>query len=224
LRWDVSAFWVRYNNRVGILPASALTAEEKLLLTSGATALRTNIAASQHLGVEFLVDVDFFRLAGANELAQTIGSPSIFVSASYTDARYVNDIRAERASGSASAPIANMLGNRVEFAPDWMIRSGLTYTIADVFSLTLQGSYVGKSFSNAANTVSQADGQQGIVPEYTVADASMRWRVLSWLSVEGSVNNLFDYRYFTRRSTGSPGPGIVPADGRMWLAGIRVYL
>lgn len=224
LRWDVSAFFVRYNNRVGVLPASVLTAEEKILLTSGATALRTNIAASQHVGMEFLVDVDFFRLAGAGELAHNIGSPSLFISASYTDARYVNDIRAERTLSGSTTLLANMLGNRVEFAPDWMFRSGFTYAISDVFSLTLQASYVGKSFSNAANTLTQADGQQGIVPEYTVADASVRWRVLSWLSLEGSVNNLFDYRYFTRRSTGYPGPGIVPADGRMWLAGVRVSL
>ena len=224
LRWDVSGFFVRYANRVGVLPASVLSPAEKLLLTDGATALRTNIAASQHIGLEILLDMDFFRVVGASDLAENIGSPSWFVSASYTDARYIGDIRAERVPVSGSVPVANMLGNRVEFAPEWIVRSGLTYTVSDKFSFTLQASYVGKNYSNAVNTVAQADGQQGIIPEYTVADVSVRWRLVSWLSVEGSVNNLFDQRYFTRRSTGSPGPGIVPADGRMWLAGIRVQL
>ncbi|MFY7997729.1 MAG: TonB-dependent receptor family protein [Candidatus Kapaibacteriota bacterium] len=221
LRWDVSAFFVRYNNRVGVLPASVLNSDERLLLISGATALRTNIAASQHIGAEFLVSTDFFKILGATELAEAVGSPSLFVSGSYTDAQYVRDTRAERISAS-SAPVTHLVGKRVEFAPEWMVRSGLTYTFRDDVSLTFQMSYVGKSYSNAANTESQADGQQGIIPEYTVADLSFRCRVLPWLSLEGSVNNIFDNRYFTRRGTGYPGPGIIPAEGRMWLAGVRV--
>lgn len=223
VRWDVSAFFVRYNDRVGVLPASILTSDERLRLVSGATALRTNIAASQHIGVEFLVDADIFRSLGAQLLASQIGSPSVFVSASYTDAQYVGDIRAER-SQSGMTSVQNLIGNRVEFAPEWMLRSGLTYTFRDIVTMTFQYSYVGKSFSNAANTISQADGQQGVIPEYSVADLSLCWKALEWLSVEGSINNLFDNRYFTRRGTGYPGPGIIPADGRMWTAGIRMTL
>ena len=40
----------------------------------------------------------------------------------------------------------------------------------------------------------------------------------------GGVNNVFDARYFTRRAGGYPGPGILPADGRTWFAGLGLTL
>jgi Fe(3+) dicitrate transport protein len=90
--------------------------------------------------------------------------------------------------------------------------------------MTLQGSYVGKSFSDASNTIFQANGVQGVIPEYTVFDFSASWRPFSFAIVEANVHNLFDRRYFTRRAGGYPGPGVIPGEGRVSTIGVRFIL
>jgi Fe(3+) dicitrate transport protein len=40
--------------------------------------------------------------------------------------------------------------------------------------------------------------------------------------LEGNVNNLTDERYFTRRATGYPGPGIIPSDNRTFYLTMQV--
>jgi Fe(3+) dicitrate transport protein len=42
--------------------------------------------------------------------------------------------------------------------------------------------------------------------------------------VEGSVNNVANRMYFTRRATGYPGPGILPSDGRTYFVTVQVKL
>lgn len=39
-----------------------------------------------------------------------------------------------------------------------------------------------------------------------------------------SVNNAADTRYFTRRSTGYPGPGIIPAEARSFYVGVQIQI
>ena len=94
--------------------------------------------------------------------------------------------------------------------------------LAERFAGTLQVSHVSGVFSDAGNTRFQADGLQGWIPSYVVWDLTGSVRVArgTWLDV--SVNNLFDRAYFTRRATGYPGPGIIPADGRLVTAGLRL--
>jgi Fe(3+) dicitrate transport protein len=41
---------------------------------------------------------------------------------------------------------------------------------------------------------------------------------------EGSVNNLTNEMYFTRRATGYPGPGILPSDGRGFYLTLQVKI
>ena len=38
------------------------------------------------------------------------------------------------------------------------------------------------------------------------------------------VNNLLNEAYFTRRATGYPGPGIIPAEGRSFYGTVRIRL
>ncbi|MEX0599665.1 MAG: hypothetical protein WD205_03410 [Rhodothermales bacterium] len=42
--------------------------------------------------------------------------------------------------------------------------------------------------------------------------------------VDIGVNNLTDHHYFTRRATGYPGPGIIPADGRSVYVTVGITL
>ena len=58
------------------------------------------------------------------------------------------------------------------------------------------------------------------------ADFSATWKLgrEGRYRLSGGVNNVFDARYFTRRAGGYPGPGILPADGRTWFAGLGLTL
>ena len=53
-------------------------------------------------------------------------------------------------------------------------------------------------------------GVIGEIPAYSLADLSISYK-LNNLKLETGVNNLFDEKYFTRRATGYPGPGIIPS-------------
>jgi Fe(3+) dicitrate transport protein len=122
----------------------------------------------------------------------------VFSSLSATSARYLD---------------GTLSGNRVESAPGVIARWGVTYR-RDALSATLQHNYVGDQFTDATNTLSTIDGVQGLVPAYQVWDATVNHQLAKDYSLRVGVNNLADRRYFTRRATSYPGPGLVPAEGR----------
>ena len=49
---------------------------------------------------------------------------------------------------------------------------------------------------------------------YLVWDWNCSWQFSKQFYVSGSINNLTNEKYFNRRITMYPGPGILPADGR----------
>jgi Fe(3+) dicitrate transport protein len=201
LTYDVSGFYLVYGDRVGTLGPSALGADS-LLHPYG---LRANLGESRHYGLESFAELDATRLVGGDALARQIGSMLLFTSAGRTVARYTEGAQA---------------GRQVEYSPDWIVRGGVTYRLRDRLSATVQGSSVGASYSNANNSPHDpaGNGQQGLVPAYTVWDLSGGVRVWHDVRFEASVNNLFDRRYYTRRTS----TGISPADGRTVTAGLRL--
>jgi len=44
------------------------------------------------------------------------------------------------------------------------------------------------------------------------------------ITIEGSINNLLNEKYFTRRAEGYPGPGILPSDMRSFFLTLQVKL
>jgi len=205
LSYDVSVFHLDYDGRVGTLSRAVLGADS-LRYPSG---LRTNAGRSWHRGFEAFAELD---------LSAVRRGVSLFTSVGRTVATYTR--------GAAA-------GRQVEYSPDWVVRSGLTLRGQDArgerWRGTLQGSHVSTVYSDASNTVFQADGLQGIIPAYTVWDLSLSTRLprlltrdLRGVRAELNVNNLLDRRYFTRRAAGYPGPGIIPAEPRTVLAGVRI--
>jgi Fe(3+) dicitrate transport protein len=199
LTFDLGAFWLRYADRVGVVSGAALGADS-VQFPAG---VRRNVGQSTHYGVEAFTEVDVSRLAG---LPLAGGHVSWFVAASRTVATFT------------AGPLR---GRQVEYAPDWVARSGLAWRTPRAH-VTLQGSYVDGVWSDASNTVRRADGIQGWIPAYRVVDLSMRVPLFRSVALDASVNNLLDARYFTRRAGGYPGPGIIPADGRVIVAGLVV--
>jgi Fe(3+) dicitrate transport protein len=72
---------------------------------------------------------------------------------------------------------------------------------------------VAEHFSDATNAVRTSTAVEGIIPSYQIIDLSLKYGYKIF-QIEGSLNNLLNEYYFTRRAEAYPGPGIIPSDGR----------
>ncbi|MEM9051667.1 MAG: TonB-dependent receptor [Bacteroidota bacterium] len=183
LNLDISVFLMRYNDRIG------------LFLLPGSTVLfRTNIGDSRHIGMESYAEISVWKLLGKETEEMDL---TIFSNLALTEATYVESQRSA------------IRGNRVEYVPQVMWRSGINFRFKNL-KATYQYSYLGEQFSDATNSVFNANALTGIIPSYQVMDLSFEYRPGKFKFTTG-VNNFTDEEYFTRRAEGYPGPGIIPA-------------
>lgn len=198
IQFDVSGFYLQYNNRVGTITPTGATYR-----------LITNVGASTSKGFEGYVEFNPIRAFTKSKHTDVI----IFGSYGYTDAKYSGDHKD-----------ANTKGKKVENAPAHIFRGGITGGFKG-FLLTAQISSVGETFSDANNTVAaSANGNTGLIPSYTVTDLTATYKFSKGLNLKAGINNLFDERYFTRRAGGYPGPGALPADGRTFFISVGAKL
>ncbi|MEM9544606.1 MAG: TonB-dependent receptor [Bacteroidota bacterium] len=183
-------FLTFYNNRIGEVIDDGLR-------------VRTNIGSARIYGAELFFEVDVLKVLKGESKHKF----SWFINGSVNRGRYTNI--------NDRALVGVRSGNRLEDLPDYNIKSGLTYGIGKFYS-SLQSTWVGKQFSDAANTETAFKGVFGVVPSYHVMDFSMRYDLSEHVKFSFSINNLLDASYFTRRAAAYPGPGIIPALGRIW--------
>jgi Fe(3+) dicitrate transport protein len=193
LRWDISAFLLRYNNRFGTI---ANLDEQGQLYT-----WRTNVGNSVTKGLELFTQADW--VIGKQSFIST------FITASYMHARYISG---QIKSGNSNVDLE---GKKVESAPDWMFKTGATIR-KQRFSFSALYSYTGETFADPINTLqpTPATGAVGLVPAYQLMDITVTYKVMKAVELKCSVNNLFNVSYFTKRPLFYPGPGIWPSDGR----------
>lgn len=202
LHYDLSAFLLQYNNRLGSL----------IMNDPDGTAyiFRTNIGDSRTKGLEMYVEYEFIR---SNKTRL-----SAFTSTAYMDARYVNG---KVSNGKENQSIK---GNKVESVPEWTSRNGIEFNHRWL-SATLLASYVSKSFADAFNTVlPTANGAKGVVPSYTLVDLNTTFHLTNRYTIRFGINNMLNKSYFTKRPTFYPGPGIWPSDGRSVVMTVGVKL
>ncbi|OYW20736.1 MAG: hypothetical protein B7Z54_00295 [Sphingobacteriales bacterium 12-47-4] len=198
LQFDVSLFFLQYNNRIGTVTVSG-TPSYRLI---------TNVGNSTSKGMESYIEFNPLRawVKGKTDLM-------LFASYGYTNARYDNDHKD-----------ANTKGKKVENAPEHILRSGMTFGWK-TFSATLQWSYSSETYSDANNTETpSANGNTGLIPAYSVTDLTFAYKIKPAISVKGGINNLGNTYYFTRRAGGYPGPGLLPADGRTLFLSLAAKL
>ncbi|WP_162945025.1 TonB-dependent receptor family protein [Flavisolibacter nicotianae] len=190
--YDISLFYLRYNDRIG----TVLRQDD----AGNAYSYRTNLAQSVHKGVESYLELNITR---GLKVSTRLGNLSLYHSFAYTDARYTN---------------GEFKGNRVEFAPQWISRIGLSYA-KKWFSISLQFSHQSKAYGDAANKEHSSNPVFGVIPAYSVMDWSMtgNWKKFK---LKTGINNLTDQRYFTQRTDEYPGPGLIPSIGRSVYVGV----
>lgn len=198
LTFDINGFCLKYNDRIGLVT--------RLRADNTSYSYSTNIANSRNLGVEAFSELNLIN-AFFPEAKQKL---SLFVSYSYIDAKYIssdNDV---------------LSGKKVETAPNHILRSGATFKIKQ-FSTTINYSYISQQFSDANNTMYTVTGSNGIVPAYSVMDWSSKIS-FNTIKIGVTINNVTNNKYFTRRATSYPGPGIIPAEPRTFLVSAEFRL
>ncbi len=200
LYYDASLFFLKYNDRIG----SVNTRDTNFMFYR----LRKNVADSRNLGVETLVEADILKAITQGRSPYKL---SVYTNFSIIDARYYH-------SKDSSVPDRNL----VEFVPPVLFRTGISFG-KKTYNITWQYSFVGKQYSDATNAESTPAAVDGVVPAYNVMDISLsyNWR---WATIFGSINNVTDSKYFTRRADGYPGPGIIPSDKRGYFVTLQIKI
>jgi Fe(3+) dicitrate transport protein len=198
--YDVSLFAIHYNNRIGTYEASDAN--------FNTFRYRTNIAASRNFGLESFAELELLHfINGENKDTKF----SVFSNLALINARYV----------SSQNPAFN--NKKVELAPNVVFKTGLSYKDKR-FTASYQVAYTSSQFTDATNAVLTADAVDGLVPAYTVMDLSAGYKLSKTFSLLGTVNNIADLKYFSRRADSYPGPGIIPADGRGYYLTLQIKL
>jgi Fe(3+) dicitrate transport protein len=201
LYYDVSLFLIHYDNRIGAVQKTDSS-------TFNIYRLRTNVAQSRNYGVESFIESDIWRIIRGDSAKTKI---SLFSNFSLLDARYVH---------SQESAYEN---KKVELVPNVIFKGGLTIK-RKKWSLSYQFSYTGSQFTDATNATFTANAINGTIPSYYTMDVSGQYTLNRFLSLSGSINNLSNNFYFTRRADSYPGPGIIPADGRSFYLTLQVKI
>jgi Fe(3+) dicitrate transport protein len=198
--YDLSLFYIAYKGRIGQI----LKADQPPLYLD--YRLRTNVSDARNIGLESFLEFGVLKAIRHG----SYNSLSVYLNGAVVDAKYVN---------TEEASIKN---KKVEMVPPLMLRSGISYKTG-AFSSSIQLSHISEHFTDATNAVRTATAVEGIIPSYQVMDFSTSY-IWKYISLEGSINNLLNEKYFTRRAEAYPGPGIIPSDGRSFYLTLGVNL
>lgn len=191
--FDVNAFYLSYQNRIGL--TSIVLPDNRI------SAYRTNIGDAQVLGLESFQQYNFNPVNLGSKVLKVYS----FMNIAYQKGTYIS---AEPA----------ILGNRLEKIPPLSVRAGLNIDL-EGYKLNVLASFIDKQYTDATNAEYVADATRGIIPSYEIVDVSLN-KTFGKLDVSIGVNNLFNRIYFTQRAVSYPGPGIMTAAPRLFHSSI----
>ncbi|MDP5231844.1 MAG: TonB-dependent receptor [Cellulophaga sp.] len=213
ISYDVSAFGLLYDNRLGeiLKAATRIDANGEEIETGGIVRFRGNIGTAFMYGLEnfgnWSIKETFFPEVERLKI-------NYFMNVALTKSEYL------------SSEEVGVEGNQVEFIPDVNLKTGLNFGYGNLLG-SLQYTYLSTQFTDATNAPQDVnDNQRGIegeIPAYDIMDLSLAYSYKKW-KLEAGINNLLDNSYFTRRATGYPGPGIIPAEPRTFYTTLQFRL
>lgn len=200
MNYDVSLFYLNYDNRIG---ETQFYDEHNRVLR-----MRSNIGQAVIRGLETYAEADVLGMTSPSQFRY---SGAIFVNFAWISSRY------------SSSELPGVTGNEVEFVPAFNLKSGVRLGFKNL-KTAFQYTYLSRQFTDATNSrEGGVSAVTGIIPSFSVMDLSVSYQYKKW-RMEGSINNLADRMYFTRRATGYPGPGILPSDGRSYFLTVQVKI
>jgi Fe(3+) dicitrate transport protein len=204
LSFDVSTFLLNYSDRIGTV-----------LVQSGPNKgdrVRKNIGNAFIYGLESFIDWNAVKTFGW-DASSFILNP--FINLALTDSRYYQSEE------------TNVTGHKVEFIPFVNLKTGVRFGYKN-FLGSLQFTHLSSQYTDAQNSgkAEPGDSREGIIgpiPAYSLLDLSLSYRFRQF-KIESGINNLLNEKYFGRRATGYPGPGIIPGDPRSYYVTLEIKL
>lgn len=195
VRLDATWFRNDYSNQV--VAAS---------LAGGSGATFTNGGATLQQGAEVGLRLDSTTIRSSPH--------TVFLRAAFTllaTARF-QGVRFSSVSGSSGVRVS---GNRLPYAPQQFVTISAGVTHASGLRAQIEAAHVADQFSDDLNSVaSSADGQRGLVPAFTIWNATLNFdRGRVGLYVSGK--NLLDRLYIADRSR-----GLIPGPQRLVMVGL----
>ncbi|MFA7626117.1 MAG: TonB-dependent receptor, partial [Candidatus Kapaibacterium sp.] len=148
-----------------------------------------NGGETMHIGIELSLMTDIGRALDLNN------SLVFSVNGTYSDAKFSSD----RYLGSGSKRI-NINGNRLPYAPEFVVSSMLQYKTHLGVGFNVNFSYVGEQYTDELNTQEASpSGDIGLMPDYYILDLTVFYEVNPNFDIFLSAKNLSDERYIASR-------------------------
>ena len=187
--YDANIFLLLYEDRIGFI--------QKVFADGNVKSERGNVGNARIYGIETLFDFDLNEIIFKNNDIDL----NYFINYSFIESEYLESDE------------VGVEGNSVEFVPAHNLKTGLKFGFKNL-SFNFQYSFISKQFTDSSNAKDgNLSGVIGEIPAYSLGDISASYKLKN-ISFEAGINNLFDEKYFTRRATGYPGPGIIPSAPR----------
>lgn len=189
ISFDSSLFALIYRDRIGFV--------QRVFPDGNVKSERGNVGNAQILGFENLIDFNLKKILSLNNNNEM----NFFINYSFINSKYLESEE------------IGIEGKSVEFVPDHNLKTGIKYGFKNL-SINFQYLYMSSQFTDSSNAINgNLSGVIGEIPSYRIADLSFSYNAKK-ISYEFGVNNLLNEKYFTRRATGYPGPGIIPSAPR----------
>ena len=189
MSFDSSLFALIYRDRIGFV--------QRVFPDGNVKSERGNVGNAQILGFENLIDFNLKKILSLNNNNEM----NFFINYSFINSKYLESEE------------IGIEGKSVEFVPDHNLKTGIKYGFKNL-SINFQYLYMSSQFTDSSNAINgNLSGVIGEIPSYRIADLSFSFNAKK-ISYEFGVNNLLNEKYFTRRATGYPGPGIIPSAPR----------
>jgi Fe(3+) dicitrate transport protein len=190
VRLDATFFRMDYQNQ--IVPAS---------LAGGIGSIFTNGGETLHQGIEFSGGLDTAPILRRRY--------NIYLRGAYTFLP-VAEFRGARFSGVPGFGATSVTGNRLPYAPEHLLNASVGYAHTSGLDAFIEANYVSSQFAEDLNRINPitANGQTGLIPSYTIWNATINYKVESLHSAFFvTTKNLFDRLYIADRARGLlPGP------------------
>ena len=196
--FEATFFRMDFENQ--IIPAS---------VAGGTGATLTSGGHTLHQGAEFSGRFDYRNIAGSRS--------SGYFKAAYTWVP-VADFRGSRFSNISAFSRTPVTGNRIPYAPEYMLNTTVGYLHASGFNALVEGVFTGGQFADDLNTWAPSpDGQRGRVPGNTLWNATANYPIESLhTTLFATVKNAADRLYIVDRSR-----GVLPGMPRLVQIGMR---
>jgi Fe(3+) dicitrate transport protein len=224
--YDVGLFWMEFSNRTENQSQSAIDFE---IVNTGNT---------RHRGFEGEVAYDFlapFQQAqepavsddksDGKTMARALSEPAphrpfqlvVFGNLQVLDAEFTESGQTVQIAPGVTR---SFVGNEPAYAPDVVVKGGITFKRDKCFNVTLSGVYVSEQFWQDSN-VGTGNVPLAQIPSYKVFNLSGEFYLTRNVRLIGGVSNLADERYYSRVFPFGNG-SIDPAPGRSGYAGLSV--